>query len=72
MSEYNKELLIALREKAKLGSKTFQMLLSHFRSLENIVSADIGELTEFPRISEKKAIVIHEIERHLEGIKQDL
>lgn len=72
MSEYNRELLIALREKAKLGSKTFQMLLSHFRSLENIVSADIGELTEFPRISEKKAIVIHEIERHLEGIKQDL
>jgi len=72
MSEYNKELLIALREKAKLGSKTLQMLLSHFQSLENIVSADIEELTEFPRISEKKAAVIHEIERHLDGIKQDL
>ncbi len=72
MSEYNKELLIALREKAKLGSKTFQMLLSHFQSLENIVDADIAHLAEFPRISKKKAAVIHEIERHLDGIRQDL
>ncbi|MBD3218581.1 MAG: DNA-protecting protein DprA [candidate division Zixibacteria bacterium] len=72
MSDYNKELLIALREKAKLGSKTFQMLLSHFQSLENIVDADIAHLAEFPRISEKKAAVIHEIERHLDGIREDL
>jgi DNA processing protein len=72
MSEYNKELLIALREKAKLGSKTFQMLLSHFQSLENIVDADIAHLVEFPRISEKKAAVIHEIERHVDGIRADL
>ena len=72
MSVYNKELLIALREKAKLGSKTFQMLLSHFRSLENIVSADIEQLTQFPRISERKAKVIREIERHLDSLRQDL
>ncbi len=72
MNNYNKELLIALREKAKLGSKTFQMLLSHFQSLENIVGAEISQLTQFPRITEKRAKAIREVERYLPAIERNL
>jgi len=72
MTDYNKELLIALREKIKLGSKTFQMLLTAFGSLEAIVSADIERLALFPRISKKRAESIVNVERHLPGIRDDL
>jgi DNA processing protein len=72
MNNYNKELLIALREKAKLGSKTFQMLLSHFKSLENIVGAEISQLTQFPRITEKRARAIREVDRYVPGIERNL
>jgi len=51
-------LLIILREQAGLGSRTMQMLLSRFGSLENLISADLGELLELPRITEKKAHAI--------------
>ncbi len=70
--EYNKELLIALREKAKIGSKTMQLLLANFKSLEGIISADTGQLTAIPRISENKARTIQELENHLGAINNDL
>ena len=70
--DYNKELLIALREKARLGSKTFQMLLSQFGSLEGIVDADIDTLTGMPLITEEKARLIKDIDYELKGISADL
>jgi len=72
MADYNKELLIALREKARLGPKTFQLLLTAFGSLEEIVAADVDQLASFPRISYKKAEAIVTVERHLQGIQDDL
>ena len=70
--DYNKELLIALREKARLGSKTFQMLLSQFGSLEGIVDASIEALTDIPLITEEKAKLIKDIDFELKGINADL
>lgn len=72
MADYNKELLIALREKAKLGPKTFQMLLTAFGSLEAIVAVEVDQLASFPRISHAKAEAIIAVERHLQGIRDDL
>ena len=70
--DYNKELLIALREKVHLGSKTLQMLLTQFGSLEGIVDADIAALTEIPRINKEKARLIKDIDYELKGIAADL
>lgn len=71
-ANYNKALLIALREKVGLGSKTFQMLLSSFGSLEGIVDADIDSLIAMPRINSAKAKLIKNIDYELKGICADL
>ena len=70
--DYNKELLIALREKVRLGSKTFQMLLTRFGSLEGIVDADLESLIEIPLVDKEKARLIKDIDYQLKGVGDDL
>jgi len=72
MTDYNRELLIGLHEKVELDSKTLQLLLTHFGSIEDIIGADIGQLTELPVITDEKAEAIISIENYLDGIIDDL
>lgn len=68
----HRKYVIALREKARVGSKGFQQLILSFGSLENIYKASIDELASLPRMSTEKAEQIlrsqdwfPEIEKHL-------
>jgi DNA processing protein len=72
MTDYNRELLIGLREKAKLGSKTLQLLLTTFGSIEDIIGADIDQLICLPRMTVEKAEAIISVENYLDGIIGDL
>ena len=64
--------VVALREKAKVGSKGFQQLLMSFGSPENVYKASQEELLSLPRMTPEKAEQIlksqdclPEIEKHL-------
>ncbi len=64
--------VVALREKARVGPKTFQQLLLSFGSPENVYKASREELLSLPRISSQKVDEIlrsqdwlPEIEKHL-------
>jgi DNA processing protein len=64
--------VIALREVAGVGPKTFQQLLISFGSLENIYKVDKEEIARIPRIGSEKAEKIfyscdklEEIEKHI-------
>ena len=68
----NREYVIALREKAKIGPKTFQQLLMTFGSPENIYKATREELLSLSRMTSKKIDeildskdFITEIEEHI-------
>ena len=50
----NREYVIALREKAKIGPKTFQQLLITFGSPENVYKATKEELLSLPRMTTSK------------------
>jgi DNA processing protein len=67
-----REHVIALREKAKIGPKTFQQLLITFGSPENVYKATKEELLSLPRITASKVDEIlnskdflTEIEEHI-------
>jgi len=69
--------VVALREKAKVGPKTFQQLLLSFGSPENVYKASVAELSSLPRITPQKAEeileseqLLAEIEQHLVSLKQ--
>jgi DNA processing protein len=69
--------VVALREKAKVGPKTFQQLLLEFGSPENVYKASVAELSSLPRITPQKAEeileserLLAEIEKHLVSLKQ--
>ena len=64
--------VIALREKARLGPKTFQQLLLSFGSPERVYQASVEELSSFPRISPEKAEKILESEELLPEIEEHL
>ncbi|MGB7061628.1 MAG: DNA-processing protein DprA [Candidatus Zixiibacteriota bacterium] len=64
--------VIALREKARVGPKTFQQLLLSFGSPENVYKASAEELSSFPRISPEKAEKILESEELLPEIEKHL
>ncbi len=64
--------VIALREKARLGPKTFQQLLLSFGSPENVYQASVEELSSFPRINPEKAEKILESKELLPEIGEHL
>ena len=64
--------VIALREKARLGPKTFQQLLLSFGSPENVYQASVEELSSFPRINPEKAEKILESKELLPEIEEHL
>ena len=64
--------VIALREKARVGPKTFQQLLLSFGSPENVYKASAEELSSFPRISPEKAEKILESKELLPKIEKHL
>lgn len=64
--------VIALRQKAKVGPKTFQQLLLSFGSPENVYKASAEELSSLPRISPEKATEILESEELLPEIQEHL
>lgn len=64
--------MIALREKARLGPKTFQQLLLSFGSPENVYQASVEELSSFPRINPEKAEKILESKELLPEIEEHL
>ncbi|MGB3093308.1 MAG: DNA-processing protein DprA [Candidatus Zixiibacteriota bacterium] len=64
--------VIALREKARVGPKTFQQLLLTFGSPERVYQASVEELSSFPRISPEKAEKILESEELLPEIEKHL
>ena len=64
--------VVALRENARVGPKTFRLLMEHFGSPQAVFEASMDDLTELPRIGESKAAEIlqaadrvGEIEEHL-------
>lgn len=68
----NREYVIALREKAKIGPKTFQQLLITFGSPENVYKVTKEELLSLPRMTANKVDEIlnskdflSEIEEHI-------
>ncbi|UCG10954.1 MAG: DNA-processing protein DprA [Deltaproteobacteria bacterium] len=64
--------VVALREKARVGPKTFQQLLLSFGSPENVYQASVEELSSLPRISPEKAKEILESEELLPEIQEHL
>lgn len=64
--------VLALREKAKVGPKTFQQLLLKFGSPENVYKASVEELSTLPRITPEKAEEILESEESLAEIEEHL
>jgi DNA processing protein len=69
--------VVALRQKAKVGPKTFQQLLLSFGSPENVYKASADELSSLPRITPEKAErilqseeLLPEIQKHLLYLKQ--
>jgi len=64
--------VVALREKAKVGPKTFQQLLLEFGSPENVYKASVEELSTLPRITPEKAEEILESEELLPEIEEHL
>jgi DNA processing protein len=64
--------VVALREKARVGPKTFQQLLLSFGSPKNVYKASVEELSSLPRISPEKAKEILESEELLQEIKEHL
>lgn len=65
-----KEYVIALREKAKLGPKTFQQILMIFGSPENVYKATKEELLSLPRMTSKKVEEIHNSQDFLPEIRE--
>lgn len=73
----NREYVIALREKAKIGPKTFQQLLITFGSPENVYKATKEELLSLPRMTVSKVDEIlnskdfvTEIEEHISYLEE--
>lgn len=64
--------VVALREKARVGPKTFQQLLLTFGSPERVYQASVEELSSFPRINPEKAEKILESEKLLPEIEKHL
>ena len=64
--------VVALREKAKVGPKTFQQLLLEFGSPESVYKASVEELSTLPRITPEKAEEILESEELLPEIEEHL
>jgi len=64
--------VVALREKAKVGPKTFQQLLLEFGSPESVYQASVEELSTLPRITPEKAEEILESEELLPEIEEHL
>jgi len=64
--------IFALRHYGGVGPKTFQMLTMHFGATENILKAEVEELTSLPRISQEKALRIREAENRLEEAEEAL
>jgi DNA processing protein len=64
--------VVALRQKAKVGPKTFQQLLLSFGSPENVYKASAEELSSLPRITPRKAEEILESERLFAEIEEHL
>ncbi len=46
--------VIAIREYAAVGPRTFQLLLTHFGTMEKIFSSLPGEIAELPRMSDER------------------
>jgi DNA processing protein len=67
-----REYVIALREKAKIGPKTFQQLLMTFGSPENVYKATKEELLSLPRMTSRKAGEIYKSEDFLTEIRENL
>ena len=64
--------VLALRHYAGVGPKTFQMLTLRFGATENILEAEIEELTSLPRIGQKRAQRILEVRNRLEEAEEIL
>ena len=74
----NHKFVLALREKAKIGPKTFQQLILLFGSIEDIFCATVEDLCRIPRINPDKAKQIlelpdkmDEVEKEIEKLKKD-
>lgn len=67
-----REYVIALREKAKIGPKTFQLLLMTFGSPENVYKATSDELLSLPRMTSEKVEEIYESEDFLPEIRDHI
>ena len=64
------EHIIALKEFGRVGPKTFRRLIERFGSPENVLSAEVGELSEVPRVSEGKAREILKAGERIEDARQ--
>jgi DNA processing protein len=64
--------VIALREVARVGPKTFQQLILAFGSPENIYRKDVKEIAELPRIGFKKAEEIYSSQDKLPEIEDHI
>jgi DNA processing protein len=64
--------VIALREVAGVGPKTFQQLLLAFGSPENVYKKSIEEIAELPRIGLKKAEEIFSSQEELQKIEDHI
>jgi DNA processing protein len=67
-----REYVIALREKAKIGPKTFQQLLMFFGSPENVYKATKEDLLSLPRMTPKKVEEIYESQDFLTEIREHI
>lgn len=67
-----KKYVIALREKARVGPKTFRMLMERFGSPQAVFDASLDDLVALPRIGEKKAKEILQAMDGMEEIEQHL
>ena len=68
----HRKLVFALREKAKVGPKTFQQLLLAFGSIESIFYASKEQLCGIPRINNEKANQILQLAKEIDEIENEI